>query len=210
MLDENMLFIPPCCVDKKLPQAIMQAPHRALSFYTHGDVIMEKFYRAVSYLVDEKHVMVLAMPVLATDTAVFLSQCFERGWISDLVLSTSRDCITLVDKYLSDYRKHILYAVSSDVTDTSSHLVLYTPAKALSIAGPMYDRPYRAVTVAYTMLFHPRHDILSAQSDYGNPLLNILVPDVLRQRKAFRRALARDISTRLEKFLSFTFPPYNE
>ena len=34
----DTLFIPPCCVDKKLPRAIIQAPRRALSFYTHGDV----------------------------------------------------------------------------------------------------------------------------------------------------------------------------
>ena len=210
MLDENMLFIPPCCVDKKLTQAIMQAPHRALSFFTHGDVTMEKFYRAVGYLVDDHHVMVLTMPVIAPDTAAFLLQCFDREWITDLVLSTSRDCTAIIDKYLSPHRQHILYAVATDVTDLSSHLVLYNPTKGLSISGPMYDRAYPSITVAYTMLFQPRHDILSFQSDYGSPLRNILIPDVLRHRKAYRSSLARNISTRLDKFLSLDFPPYQE
>lgn len=25
-MDDTLLFIPPCCVDKKLPKAVMQAP----------------------------------------------------------------------------------------------------------------------------------------------------------------------------------------
>ena len=67
-MDDTLLFIPPCCVDKKLPRAVMQAPHRALTFYTHGDVTMEKFYRAVSYMVIDAHVMVIAMPAVEPET----------------------------------------------------------------------------------------------------------------------------------------------
>ena len=51
-MDDNLLFIPPCCVDKKLPKAVMQAPRRALSFYTHGDVLLDKFFHAIGYLAD--------------------------------------------------------------------------------------------------------------------------------------------------------------
>ena len=51
-MDDTLLFIPPCCVDKKLPKAVMQAPRRALSFFTHGDVLVDKFVHAIGYLVD--------------------------------------------------------------------------------------------------------------------------------------------------------------
>lgn len=209
-MDENMLFIPPCCVDKKLPQAIMQAPRNALSFYTHGDVIMESFYKSISHLVDSPHVMVLTMTIADSGVIAYILLCFERGWISNLILSTQRDCTPLLDKYLADYRNHILYACSTDVNDTSSHLVLYTDQKALSIAGPMHERPYQEPTVAYTMLFHPRMDIHSSTLAHGNPLLNILVPDVLRHRKAYRAGLARELPNTLVRFLAFDFPPYKE
>lgn len=41
-MDDTLLFIPPCCVDSKLPRAVMQAPSRVLTFYTHGDVTDRK------------------------------------------------------------------------------------------------------------------------------------------------------------------------
>ena len=90
----DTLFIPPCCVDKKLPRAIIQAPRRALSFYTHGDVLIDKFFHAIGYMADvnpnraqKKHfcVMVLAMTVSRTSATGYiinyLYTCFERGWI---------------------------------------------------------------------------------------------------------------------------------
>lgn len=90
-MDDTLLFIPPCCVDKKLPKAVFQAPQRMLTFYTHGDVTMEKFYRAVSHLLVDAHVMVLSMPVVSFENFSFLQQCFERGWITHLILSTCRN-----------------------------------------------------------------------------------------------------------------------
>ena len=124
-MDDTLLFMPPCCVDKKLPKAVNQAPYRQLTFYTHGDVTVEKFYKAVSYLMIGSHVMVLTMPSPKQETFVFLQQCFEREWITHLVLSTCRSCDTLIAKYLGDYADRIIYAQSDDVSDLSSHMVLY-------------------------------------------------------------------------------------
>lgn len=76
-MDDTLLFIPPCCVDKKLPQAITQAPHRALSFYTHGDVTMEKFYRAASFLINDPHTLVVAMPIVFSETMSFFSNALN-------------------------------------------------------------------------------------------------------------------------------------
>ena len=206
-MDDTLLFIPPCCVDKKLPQAIMQAPRRALTFYTHGDVLMEKFYRAVSHLVVNPHVMVLTMPTIAPDTAVFLLQCFERGWVSDLVLSTCRDCVSLVDGYLRDYKHHVIYCQNKDVSHLSSHLVIYSSTQSITITGAMYDSCYEKQLSAYTMLFHANFDLATVE-DYGNPLLNILLPDILRQRQVKRNAERK--STRLQQFLRMELPPYDE
>ena len=210
-MDDTLLFIPPCCVDKKLPRAVMQAPHRALTFYTHGDVTMEKFYRAVSYMVIDAHVMVIAMPVVEPETLVFVQQCFERKWITHLVLSTSRDCQTLLQRYLSEYNDRILYTNGSDVTDLSSHLVLYNADRALVLNGPMYERPFNGTRlVAYNMVFYPNHSLSASQHDWGNPLRNVLLPDVLRHRKVLSKEQKMALPAALSFFIHLEFPPYDE
>lgn len=210
-MDDTLLFIPPCCVDKKLPKAIGQAPHRQLTFYTHGDVTVEKFYKAVSHLLMDAHVMVLTMPLPREESFALLRQCFERGWITRLVLSTYRSCDSLLDKYLSDYIDRIIYAQSDDVSDLSSHMVLYNKDRALTLSGPMFDRPQTDVRLAaYTLVLYPSH-VLSTSSDWGNPIRNILFPDVLRHRKKmFAGGLKRIKDKEIDRFIHLEFPPFIE
>ena len=210
-MDDTLLFIPPCCVDKKLPKAVNQAPHRQLTFYTHGDVTADKFYKAVSYLMIGSHVMVLTMPSPKQETFMFLEQCFERGWITHLVLSTYRPCDTLIAKHLGDYTERIIYAQSDDVSDLSSHMVLYNKDRALTLNGPMLDRPQtEKALVSYTLVFHPSH-LLNSTSDWGNSLRNILFPDVLRQRKKiFAGGIKRIKDREIDRFLYLEFPPLRE
>lgn len=210
-MDDTLLFIPPCCVDKKLPKAVNQAPHRQLTFYTHGDVTVGKFYKAVSYLMIGSHVMVLTMPSPKQEIFVFLQQCFEREWITHLVLSTCRPCDTLMAKYLSDYADRIIYAQSDDVSNLSSHMVLYNKDRALTLSGPMFDRPQMDVLLAaYTIVFYPSH-LLNSTADWGNSLRNILFPDVLRQRKKmFANGVKRIKDKEIDRFLHLEFPPISE
>ena len=210
-MDDTLLFIPPCCVDKKLPKAIGQSPHRQLTFYTHGDVTVEKFYKAVSHLLMDAHVMVLTMPSPREESFALLRQCFEREWITHLVLSTYRSCDTLIAKYLSDYADRIIYAQSDDVSDLSSHLVLYNKNRALTLSGPMYDRRQMDVRLAaYNLMLHVSH-VLSSATDWGNPIRNILFPDVLRHRKkVFAKGLKRIKDGEIDRFLHLEFPPISE
>lgn len=210
-MDDTLLFIPPCCVDNKLPKAVNQAPHRQLTFYTHGDVTVEKFYKAVSHLVIDSHVMVLTMPSPKQETFMFLEQCFERGWITHLVLSTYRSCDSLLAKHLGDYADRIIFAQSDDVSDLSSHMVLYNRDRALTLSGPMYDCPQIDMRlVAYTIVFHPSH-LLNSTADWGNSLRNILFPDVLRQRKKmFAGGVKRITDREIDRFIHLEFPPLQE
>lgn len=210
-MDDTLLFIPPCCVDNKLPKAVNQAPHRQLTFYTHGDVTVEKFYKAVSHLVIDSHVMVLTMPLPKQETFMFLEQCFERGWTTHLVLSTYRSCDSLIAKHLGDYADRIIYAQSDDVSDLSSHMVLYNKDRALTLSGPMFDRPQIDVRLAaYTIVFHPSH-LLNSTADWGNSLRNILFPDVLRQRKKMFAGGVKLIKDKeIDRFIHLDFPPFKE
>lgn len=207
-MDDTLLFIPPCCVDKKLPQAVTKAPQRMLVFYTHGDVTMEKFYRAISFLVIDAHVMALSMPNVNSDSFVFLQQCFERRWITHLILTTANDCSKMVDKYLSDYKEKVLYTQSKDVTDVASHMVLYNYERAVVLTGLMTDRPYTANLVSYTLTFYPNFSLFSTKSDWSHPIRNVLFPDILRHRQQTHASLNKVQSPTLDHFLHFEFPPY--
>ena len=210
-MDDTLLFIPPCCVDKKLPKAIGQAPHRQLTFYTHGDVTVEKFYKAVSHLLMDAHVMVLTMPSPREESFALLRQCFERGWITRLVLSTYRSCDSLLAKYLSDYIDRIIYTQSDDVSELSSHMVLYNKDRALTLIGPMCDRPQTDVRLAaYSLVFYPSL-LLNTTADWGNALRNILFPDVLRHRKKmFAGGIKRITDKEIDRFIHLEFPPFIE
>lgn len=209
-MDDNMLFIQPCCVDKTLPKALMQAERFSLSFYTHGDVTMEKFYRAVAYLVDEGHVMVLSQPVVAAETFVFLQQCFERKWINALVLSTSGDYQAMVDRYLADYRSRVLYISHRDVSDLSAHLVFYNEERGVIIQGPMYSRYIDSGLTAYHANFYPMHAYSREEREWSHPFRNVLFPDVLRHRQQVRKVKPAKLCKELMLFLHDEFPPYND
>lgn len=206
-MDDTLLFIPPCCVNKMLPKAMKEAPRRLLSFYTHGDVTAEKFYRAISYEMINRHVLVLAMPVVSNETLVFLSQCFERDWISHLVLLTERDVGGMVDKYLKDYKDKILYTFSDDVSSVTAHMVLYNNARALTLQGNMTARPSGSLS-AYTLMFYPDHSLSINDLDWGNPIRNILFPDVLRHRQRVIKDKRKVNEAELAAFLRADFPPY--
>lgn len=207
-MDDTLLFIPPCCVNVKLPQAVMQAPRRSLTFYTHSDVTMEKFYRAVSCLVDNAHLMVLAIPYLGSDTVLFLQQCFERGWISDLVLSTLGDYTDIIHRHLSQYADHLLYISHRDATFCASHMVLYNDEKALVLSGPMYDRIRDNALSAYSLMFFSNQQLFSNKHNWGNPIRNAVLPDVIRLRQMALRNGGQLKSPVLDRFIHAEFPPY--
>lgn len=209
-MDETTLYVQPCCADKVLPKALIQASYRMLTFYTRSDVTTERFYRAVAHLVGEQAVMVLTQPRLTIESAGLLHQCFERKWISRLILSTAEDQKPLVERYLSAYSAHILYASSPNVTYVSSHMVLFTSECALTLSGPLFDIVNNAALAAYHLAFYPSYSLVFAQQEWSNPLRNILFPDAMRHRRCMHNGKQRKGDVLLDRFLQLNFPPYAE
>lgn len=215
-MDDTLLFIPPCCVDKKLPKAVGEAPRRTLTFYTHGDVTMEKFFRAIGCLMDDEPnhkdtytVMVLAMPTILPETAVFLQQCFEREWISHLVLTTQKHADNLLEIHLAAFKDRILYAQTADVSHLTSHMVLYKKSKALILSGPMLEK-MSGKTSCYSLTFLPDTANWLNALTWGNPVKNVCFPDVLHQRQQVIKS-GREVKDRLlARFLKASFPPYDD
>lgn len=182
-MDDTLLFIPPCCVDKKLPAAILQAPRYNLVFYTHGDVTWMDMYKAVAHLVGDGATMVLTARWLSSTSIDYLCMCFERGWINNLVLTLSRPT-PLVSMLERHYGRKVLIAVSGQADSAFSHMVLYTKDKVLIINGPMFDDPVKMFhTVSYSATLYANRDVFT-KADWGNPLRNILLPVTLIHRKA--------------------------
>ena len=127
------------------------------------------------------------------------------------MLSTNRSCATLLAKCLGDYTDRIIYAQSDDVSDLSSHMVLYNNDSALTLSGPMYDRPQMDVRLAaYSLVLYPSH-VLSTTADWGNPICNILFPDVLRHRKKmFANGVKRIKDKEIDRFIHHEFPPISK
>lgn len=178
-----------------------------LSFYTHGDVTAEKFYRAISYEMISRHVLVLAIPVVSNEMLAFLAQCFERDWISHLILSTGRNIDDMMDKYLKDYKDKILYTSNGDVSSVAAHMVLYNNDRALILQGHMTERPSGRLS-GYTLMFYPDYSLSINDLDWGNPIRNILFPDVLRHRQRVHKDKRRVNEAELSAFLRADFPPY--
>lgn len=211
-MDDTMLFMPPCCIANKLPKAAMVAPQRMLTFHTQGDVTMEKIYRAISQLMVGDHVLVLAMPAILPETAVFLQQCFERGWITHLILSSQKDYSNILGTHLWEWRDRILYTHNTNVRSVNSHMTFYNSKRAMVITGPMLDRPSNMLST-YSLMFYPNFAAWgkSSKDDWQNPLSNALLPDVLRMRKMVRADKLHKVTDEtLLRFLELDFPPYPE
>ena len=97
------------------------------------------------------------------------------------------------------------------MSDLSSHLVLYNNDSALTLSGPMYEHKQMDVRLAaYNLVLYPSH-VLSTSSDWGNPIQNILFPDVLRHRKKiFAGGLKRIKDKEFDRFIHLEFPPISE
>lgn len=177
----------PCCVHK-LVRALHEAPHRVLTFHTYGDVVFEKFYHALACLMADTHVLVLTMERLDIPTANYLRHCFDRCWITDLVLTTRQDNEALVRSTLENYLTHVSYTHSPSISPTSGQMVLYTspaaesPAQmqALILSGNI---PYKVngELTTYTLQFQPSVPAL-VTGDCGDWLANALLPLTMLHR----------------------------
>lgn len=96
---------------------------------------------------------------------------------------------------------------SKDVSHTSSHMVLYNKDRALTLSGAMLDCVKPSLE-SYTLVFYPHH-VLATGNDWGNPIRNILFPDVLRHRQKVPDRQRKTLDKELRRFLDVKFPPYD-
>ncbi len=180
------MIVEPCCVNKQLPKAIIEAPHRVLMFHTNGDVSLEKFYRAIASAIADPAVMVLTLPTVDIHTMRLLVQCFDRDWITDLVLTTSADITKFVESELRDYLPHVSYCHTVAVSFDTSMLSLFSQRQALFLHGSLPLAPSKKAGLStYTLIFQPSIP-LRYTGENGDHLHNALEPIITLHRQHLR------------------------
>ena len=177
-----------------------QSPKDYLVFHTHCDVTVDKFYESAAYRVPGPAVFALNMASPSVTVLRTLAMYFDKGWVSDLVLTTYDDVTDSVNHELKDYLNHVLYAHSGNVSDLTGHMVLYNDKQSLSICGPMISNPMRSLHLATYILTY-QMNISSQKRDgiWGFHLRNVLFTDAMIQGK--NRSIINQKSARLQRFL---------
>ena len=107
-------MIEPCCCERQLPEIVKR--NGTTTFLTMGDVTVEHLFRAVSYMAGASHRMTL---VLGKQPDVklmrWLHQWMQRGWTTELHLTTTTDAADIVASELKDFQERITLAVDDSV-----------------------------------------------------------------------------------------------
>lgn len=171
----------PCCM-QKVVKAVMEAQNRILTFHTYGDVSLEGMYKGIANLIAGPHVAVITMTELDISTADYLRHCFARGWFTDLVLTTSKNCKALVESTLSEYIEHVSYTYTEHVTNASGQMVLYSspaesseiPRQLLILNGEILNsKSKKGYLLTYTLLFQAKIPNY-VSGEHGDHLKNAL------------------------------------
>lgn len=132
--------------------------------------------------------MFLSIPSLSPSVANLLLQCFEREWITDLILSTYRNDTEMVKCTLKNHLDHVSYA-HDNVDYYSSQMVLYTsPAldierrQMLCLTGPLFAKiKEKGALCAYTLTFHVQMPV-NTPAENSDPLSNAVLPFAMVHR----------------------------
>lgn len=188
------MIIEPCCAPKQLPSALKASPTGAVVYHTNGDVTFEKLYHSIAYLIESPAVMVLTLPFIDVPTLRYLDHCFNRGWITDLILTTQQPSLDLVRKVLSEHQSHVSYISYERISPASSSLTLFSDTQSLIVNGEI------PLTSQNTLI--PNILIYYASSSL-DMIRGIIAPVLSLHRISIKRDKSpRSLSPRLQEVLS--------
>ena len=133
-MDEE-LYIPPCCIDQKLPHVIQSGS--CVYFYSRGDWGLQQLWAAVSQLVSGSALCVLVVHTVDVHTLRFLKTYFDRGWMGALVLITSTDDTAIVKSELSAYLGNLWYCPNAEDASRNQLWIRSSNLTTMVISGPI-------------------------------------------------------------------------
>ena len=107
---KTTMMIEPCCCERQLPQLLKEANGMTMMF-TNGDVTLDHFFRSVSSLAGTRHKMMLVMAEPDVQVMRWLRYWLQRGWTTEVQLTTKTDCKELVQTELEGLTERISLAI---------------------------------------------------------------------------------------------------
>jgi hypothetical protein len=107
---KTTMMIEPCCCERQLPQLLKEANGMTMMF-TNGDVTLDHFFRSVSSLAGVRHKMMLVMAEPDVQVMRWLRYWLQRGWTTEVQLTTKVDCKELVQTELEGLTERISLAI---------------------------------------------------------------------------------------------------
>lgn len=129
------LYIPPCCIDRKLPPVIQSGA--CAYFYSMGDWGLQKLWNAVSHLVPGQPFTLLAIPALDVYTLRFIKEYFDHGWLGGIALITASDNTDIVKGELSHYIDKVWYAPSLESAQEAQLWIRSSNLTTMVVSGPI-------------------------------------------------------------------------
>lgn len=153
-----MNIVEPCCAHKQLPRLLVNSKDRPAFFATYGDVTFRKFYNSLAQFVPSPCVMFLTIHEPDINIYRLLHQCFERKWITHLILTTNKDCTEALRRELAPYTNNISHTASPLISYHSESMLLASvlcdssqgKSASLYLQGPMFLAPREQYTT-YTL-----------------------------------------------------------
>lgn len=130
------LYIPPCCIDKKLPPLIKNGGSCTF-FYSQGDWGLAKLWNAVSCLVESSQFTFLSVEMLDVEILRFIRNYLDKGWIRGIAIVTSKDCTDIVKDELSGLLDRVWYAPNVSAATHSNVWIRTSGTRSLVVSGPL-------------------------------------------------------------------------
>ena len=87
-----MGMIEPCCCHKQLPKLLRENQDRICVFQTSGDVTMQKFNFAVSFMAGDTSDRILVLPTADVWLLREVRHDIAKGWAKSYTLIIGKDC----------------------------------------------------------------------------------------------------------------------
>ena len=131
---KTTMMIEPCCCERQLPQLLKEANGMTMMF-TNGDVTLDHFFRSVSSLAGVRHQMMLVIAEPDVQVMRWLRYWLQRGWTTEVQLTTKTDCKELVQTELEGLTERVSLAI--DDTLQSELVAFEGDGGTVVVAGRM-------------------------------------------------------------------------
>ncbi len=114
------MYIQPCCIDRQLPEVLRK---QKISFFqSMGDWTTQDLMKAVSCLVMEDCVAIMAIYKVDVYLLRTLRTYLAKGWYKGVVLLTHDDQTELIKGELSAYLPKVCYAHNKQIYESAFQL----------------------------------------------------------------------------------------